>query len=39
MTGQVAGRIDAFRPVAEILRDTVSEFREASERLSAQIRD
>ena len=39
LTGQVAGRIDAVRPVAEILRDTVSEFREASERLSAQIRD
>ena len=39
LTGQVAGRIDSVRPVAEIIADTVREFSEAAERLGRQIRD
>lgn len=37
LTGQVAGRIDAVRPVAEIIADTVREFEAAAERLSKQL--
>ncbi|NNE12447.1 MAG: nitronate monooxygenase, partial [Ilumatobacter sp.] len=33
LTGQVAGRIDAVRPVADIIADTVAEFRSAVARL------
>ena len=29
LTGQVAGRIDSVRPVADIISDTVSEFAAA----------
>ena len=39
LTGQVAGRIDSVRPVADIIGDTVKEFEAAAERLAAQIRD
>ena len=39
LTGQVAGRIDAVRPVAEIIADTVQEFAEAAGRLGRQLRD
>ena len=39
LTGQVAGRIDAVRPVAEIIAETVREFEEAAKRLSSQLRD
>jgi enoyl-[acyl-carrier protein] reductase II len=39
LTGQVAGRIDSVRPVAEIIADTVKEFEEAAERLAGQLRD
>jgi enoyl-[acyl-carrier protein] reductase II len=34
LTGQVAGRIDAVRPVADIIADTVSEFAEVVARLA-----
>jgi enoyl-[acyl-carrier protein] reductase II len=34
LSGQVAGRIDEVRPVAEIIADTVSEFIATVERLS-----
>ena len=37
LTGQVAGRIDAIRPVAEILADTVREFAETVSRLHAEL--
>lgn len=37
LTGQVAGRIDSIRPVADIIADTVEEFEAAAARLSAQI--
>ena len=39
LTGEVAGRIEAIRPVAEIIADTVREFAEAASRLAAQLRD
>jgi enoyl-[acyl-carrier protein] reductase II len=39
LTGEVAGRIDAIRPVAEIIADTVREFAEAVSKLSAQLQD
>lgn len=39
LTGQVAGRIDSVRPVADIIADTVTEFEEAAARLAAQIHD
>lgn len=39
LTGQVAGRIDSVRPVADIIADTVEEFEEAAARLAAQIHD
>jgi enoyl-[acyl-carrier protein] reductase II len=35
LSGQVAGRIERVRPVAEILRDTVREFQEVAGRLGA----
>ncbi|MCU1392206.1 MAG: nitronate monooxygenase [Ilumatobacteraceae bacterium] len=34
LTGQVAGRIDAIRPVADIIDDTVREFRATAARLA-----
>lgn len=34
LTGQVAGRIEAVRPVADIIADTVREFSETVDRLS-----
>ena len=34
LTGQVAGRIDAVKPVTQILRETVAEFQEAVEALT-----
>ena len=34
LTGQVAGRIDAVKPVREILRETVDEFRKVSASLA-----
>ncbi len=37
LTGQVAGRIEAIRPVADIIADTVREFEEAAMRLCAQL--
>lgn len=36
LSGQVAGRIESVRPVADILRDTVDEFFEVVRDLSAQ---
>ena len=33
LSGQVVGRIDAVRPVAEILHETVREFRTIAGRL------
>jgi enoyl-[acyl-carrier protein] reductase II len=39
LTGEVAGRIEAVRPVAEIIAETVREFEEAANRLSSQLRD
>jgi enoyl-[acyl-carrier protein] reductase II len=38
LTGQVAGRIEEIRPVADIIADTVREFAEAAERLAGQIK-
>jgi enoyl-[acyl-carrier protein] reductase II len=38
LTGQVAGRIDAIRPVAEIIAESLREFAEASARLNDQLR-
>ncbi|MFP6654729.1 MAG: nitronate monooxygenase, partial [Myxococcota bacterium] len=37
LTGEVAGRIDAIRPVADIIADTVREFAETISKLSAQL--
>jgi len=37
LTGQVMGRIDAVRPVADIIADTVRVYRETLARLSASI--
>ncbi len=34
LSGQVAGRIDAVKPVAEIISDTVREFAECAKRLN-----
>lgn len=39
LTGEVAGRIDAIRPVAEIIADTVREFAESVTKLSAQLQE
>ena len=36
LTGQVAGRIDSVRPVADIIADTVREFGEVVDRLAAR---
>jgi enoyl-[acyl-carrier protein] reductase II len=36
LTGQVAGRIDAVRPVAEILEETLREFHQTIEQLAKQ---
>ena len=35
LSGQVAGRIEGVRPVAEILHETVREFRAVADRLGA----
>jgi enoyl-[acyl-carrier protein] reductase II len=37
LTGEVAGRIEAILPVAEIIADTVREFAEATKRLNDQL--
>ncbi len=37
LTGQVAGRIDSVRPVAEIIAETVSEFRRVTADLGARF--
>jgi len=37
LTGQVAGRIEAVRPVAEIIADSVREFAETVSRLQDQL--
>ncbi len=34
LSGQVAGRVDAVRPVADIIADTVREFGETVARLA-----
>jgi len=39
LTGEVAGRIDAIRPVADIIADTVREFAESVSNLYEQLRD
>jgi enoyl-[acyl-carrier protein] reductase II len=36
LSGQVAGRIDSVRPVAEIIASTVAEFIATVERLSSK---
>ncbi|MDG1086516.1 MAG: hypothetical protein P8P20_02165 [Acidimicrobiales bacterium] len=36
LTGQVAGRIDSVRPVADIINDTVSEFAATVASLSGK---
>jgi len=36
LTGQVAGRIDSVKPVAQVIRETVDEFQETLERLAKQ---
>jgi enoyl-[acyl-carrier protein] reductase II len=36
LTGQVAGRIDAVRPVAEIIEETLREFQQTIEQLAKQ---
>ncbi|MEZ4332561.1 MAG: hypothetical protein R3F35_12440, partial [Myxococcota bacterium] len=38
MCGQVAGRIESIRPVAEIVADTVREYAETISRLHAALR-
>jgi enoyl-[acyl-carrier protein] reductase II len=37
LSGQVAGRIDAIRPVADIIADTVREFGETVARLQGGV--
>ncbi len=37
LTGQVAGRIDSVRPVAEIISETVAEFRKVTAELGARF--
>ena len=37
LTGQVAGRIDSVRPVADIINDTVAEFRKVTAELGARF--
>ena len=36
LSGQVAGRIDAVKPVAQMIRETVDEFQQTVERLAKQ---
>ena len=36
LSGQVAGRIDAVRPVAEIIEETLREFHQTIEQLAKQ---
>ena len=36
LTGQSAGLIDAVKPVAQIIDETIDEFNEACKRMSAQ---
>ena len=36
LTGQVAGRIDAVKPVAQIIAETVSEFEDTIAALGSQ---
>ena len=36
LTGQVAGRIDRVKPVAEVIAETVREFHETVERMAKQ---
>ena len=36
LTGQVCGRIDAVRPVRDIVADTVQEFQQVVERLASR---
>jgi enoyl-[acyl-carrier protein] reductase II len=36
LTGQVCGRIDAVRPVADIIEQTIREFHETVARLGAR---
>jgi enoyl-[acyl-carrier protein] reductase II len=38
LTGQVAGRIEAIRPVADIIADTVREFAETVEGMAGSLR-
>ena len=37
LTGQVAGRIDSVRPVADIISETVAEFRRITAELGARF--
>ena len=37
LTGQVAGRIEAVRPVADIIADTVDEFRRRIGELASYV--
>ena len=39
LSGQVAGRIDAIRPIAEIIGETVEEFSKTIDRLSKGLAD
>jgi enoyl-[acyl-carrier protein] reductase II len=39
LTGEVAGRIEAVRPVADIIADTVREFAESVRSLHEQLKD
>ena len=39
LTGEVAGRIESIKPVADILADTVREYKETIERLRAEVAD
>ena len=34
LTGQVMGRIDAVKPVVDIIHDTIREYRDSVQRLS-----
>ena len=37
LSGQVAGRIDEVKPVAQIIRETVAEFEDVMARLSERF--
>ena len=39
LTGEVAGRIDSVRPVADVIADTVREFAESVSNLHDQLKD